>query len=93
MSHRLHVVGFRPPDETWHRMKAAYDACNSANVPIPKEVDDYFGDEEPDPSGVEIKLTNHECCEDYSPEMVEGFEVDLTKLPKGITKLRFTVNW
>lgn len=32
MSMSLNVMGFKPPDEKWKQMKAAYEACCAAGV-------------------------------------------------------------
>ena len=64
---------------------------------LPKETAEYFGsntayegllDEK-----LEIELKEGVHYEDWSDESSQGFEVDLTKLPKGVTKLRFYNNW
>ena len=97
MSHSLHVVGFKPPDEKWKKMKQVYDACVKAGVELPISVDKYFGPKVPDSSGVEVELagfvTNHESVRDYKEDMENGFEVDLSKLPKDVTILRFFVSY
>lgn len=83
-----HVIGIRPPDATWNKMKAVYDACIAAKVKIPEEVSDYLGDgDRLDPKGVVVSLTS--CTTTYSAEFHEGFEVDLRKIPAGVTIIRF----
>lgn len=120
MSMSTSVVGFRPPDAKWKKMKAIYDACDEAGVSIPDEVDSFFNGEPPDDAGVRVKLerdaeeteqpamvrngggfmvpaptSNHPkkkkigCVKPYSDDMQEGFEVDVTKLPKDVTIIRF----
>lgn len=58
MSTGIHIRGFRPPDEKWQRMRAVWDACMAADVRPPKDVRDYFADEDPDPAGVEVPLSS-----------------------------------
>ena len=89
----LDVTGFRPPDEKWQEMKKVWDACASARIRPPKEVTDFFNNERPDSKGVEIDLNAHKCRGEYSRDMVDGVEIDLTKLPEGITLLRFTMTY
>lgn len=89
MSMSTHVVGFHPPNEIWRRMKTAWQACKNACVDPPDEVVQFFNDKEPDDSGVEIDLDEHESTSKYHTEYSAGIEVDLTKLPKNITKIRF----
>jgi hypothetical protein len=58
MSISMHVVGFRPPDEKFNKMKAIWDACKSANVEVPKEVGEFFNweNENVDANGVRVDL-------------------------------------
>lgn len=86
-----HVEGIRPPDAKWLAMKAVYDSCRAAGVRPPQEVDDFFNYEQPDPKGVIVSLKD--CCSDYNQDSSSGFEVDLSKLPKGITVIRFYNSW
>lgn len=89
MSMHTCVVGFKPPDETWHKMKAVYDACTKAGVSLPTPVEKYFEGNDPDPAGVEVSLKNSPACKEYRSVMREGYEVDLTKLPKDVKIIRF----
>lgn len=95
MSMSTHVLGFRPPDEKWKKMKQAWDACESAGVPQPREVEVFFGSVAPDPRGVEVRLLEGErgCLRVWRDEGAEGYEVDLTKVPKDVTILRFYNSW
>lgn len=88
-----YVVGFRPPGAKWSKMRAAYDACVAADLDIPKEVDAFFNGEAPDASGVKVDLTEHTCCAEYNDDMIDGFEIDLKKLPKDITIIRFYTSY
>jgi len=89
MSMSTHVIGFRPPDDTWQRMKAVWDACQAANVDPPEEVIDFFNDEEPDPNGVEVEIPTREWRDDAA----EGFEIDVAAIPAGVTIIRFYNSW
>lgn len=88
MSMSTHVVAIKPPDEKWKKMKAAWDACTTAGIPIPDKLYDFFGDTSPDEKGVVID-GNPKWSSRYSAEGEDGIEVDLTKLPEGITIIRF----
>jgi hypothetical protein len=68
-------------------MKAAWDACKLAGVPIPKEITDFFGDEDPDPAGVVHDLEN--IVRESSPESENRFEIDLDQLPPHVKTIRF----
>lgn len=89
MGMSTHVVGIRPPDDLWHKMKAVWDACSTIGVEIPDEVQDYFGGQAPDPKGVVVSLRGTGCVQEYKAEMREGFEVDISKLPKNVKIVRF----
>jgi hypothetical protein len=97
-----HVIGFRPPDAKWKKMKEVHDACIAANVEIPEEVDEFFNWNPPDLSGVMVELEdrhldpakgatpkNFGAVKPWHADMREGFEVDVTKLPKDVTIIRF----
>lgn len=88
------LVGVKPPDAKWKAMKAAWEACEAAGVEPPKEVADFFGGERPDPSGVVVIIRDTSAVHEFAPhDAAEGFEVDLTKLPKDVTMLRFWNSW
>lgn len=101
MSVSTYIVGIKPADEKWKQMKEVWEVCTKAGVEIPGEVDDFFEGEEPDDSGVVVQLGslyrikdlgNRETVDGisyYSRLGVSGFELDLSKLPKDIKKLRF----
>lgn len=80
-------------DETYQRHKKVLLVCLETNIGLPKETSEYFGCNYADESlleeKLEISLKMGTHFEEYSADMTEGFEVDLTKLPQGVTKLRF----
>lgn len=92
MGMSTHVVGFRPPDEKWNRMKAAWQSCQAAGVPPPKEVSQFFEDIDPgDRPGAEVDLGD--ACQEYSAEMIRGYEIDISKLPKDVRIIRVYNSW
>lgn len=93
MSMSSDVYGIKAPDANWLKMKQVYDACRAAGVGVPEEVMDFFDDEEPDPAGVTIRLGDHVAVRNYSDEGRRGFAVELAKLPKDLTHLRFVNSW
>lgn len=95
MSRSLNVEGFIPPDEKFKKMKAVYDSCVAAGVPVPEDVQHFFDDIPPDPTGVRISLAyskKYNAVTDYRGEYSQGYEVALDKLPKDIKVLRFTMS-
>ena len=94
MGMSTHVQGFRPPDEKWKKMKAVWDACVAAELEIPADVEEFFNfGDGPDDAGVVIDVEELPACSEYQCDGGSGFEVDLTKLPKDITILRFYNSW
>lgn len=91
MGMSTYVVGIKPPDKRWQRMKAAWDACEEAGVEIPSDVERFFDWEEPDSQGVVVDI--EEACNPHKADGCEGIEVDLTKLDPDITILRFINSW
>lgn len=85
MSMSTHVVGFKPPDDKWKKMKAVWDACQEAQASLPEEVVDFFDGSDPDPAGVEVKIKAREWSDDSS----EGYEIDVDAIPKGVKVIRF----
>jgi hypothetical protein len=87
-----HVVGFRPADEKWEKMKEVWAACDSAGVPVPDNVLDFFDHEHPgDKPGAEVDVDA--AVKDWNSTGCSGFEVDVTKLPPGLKILRFYNSW
>ena len=92
MGMSTHVVGFVPPDDKWKKMKNAWDACLVAGVPPPSELNEFFGDEDPDDSGVEIgkpELIKLGAVREWSDDCRSGFEVIIDKLPENVKIVRF----
>lgn len=90
MSMSTHVIGFRPPDEKWRKMKAVWDASEAAGIDPPEEVLDFFNHEPPDPQGVEVEIPVREC---RPHDGASGYEVDVASLPKDVTVIRFWNAW
>ena len=92
MSMSTSVIGIKPPDEKFKKMYAIYKACETAGVSTPPEVDEYFNDEPPDEAGVLIFMSGaceYEAVKQWEDESGFGYEIDITRLPKDITKIRF----
>jgi hypothetical protein len=94
MSMSTSIRGFIPDtDPEYQRHKKVLLACKEAKVSLPEETAKYFGSKYPDlcllEEKLEVNLVNGTHYKEYRAEMQEGFEVDLTKLPQGVTKIRF----
>ena len=77
----------------------AANACLKAGVVIPKEIQKYFSLDGDEDRVLELKnvyedelltfsLDGKPGVSDYSDDMQEGYEIDLKKLPKDVTKIR-----
>lgn len=89
MSMSTHVIGFKAPDETWQKHKAVWDACDAAGVSVPEETEEFFNYEPPDNRGVEVHLPLSE----WSDNSRLGYEIEMAKLPEGLTHIRFYNAW
>jgi hypothetical protein len=97
MSVGYYVVGVKPPTEEYAKRVAVWQACEAAGVEIPDEVDDFFGGEEPDPTGMVVDLgwvddrkPRHECATEWMAHEGEesGLEIEIAKLPEGVERIR-----
>jgi hypothetical protein len=90
-----YVLGFIPSDEEWQQKKAAWEACVEAGIQIPDELYDFFGEggDGPDDAGKVVALPDGVVTEWSDGDMSSGFEVDVKKLPKNVTVVRFVNSW
>lgn len=93
MSMSTHVVGFRPADEQWRKMKAVWDACVAADTPVPREVEMFFGGQAPDAAGIEVDFYELRLLREWSDDSRRGYELDVERIPPGVTRLRFYNSW
>jgi hypothetical protein len=89
MSMSTDVKGFVPPDERWQDMAAVWNACIAANIVIPLEVVQFFGDEAPDPAGVEVDLPLRK----WNGRSGAGYELAVADIPERVKVLRFYNSW
>jgi len=87
------VEGIKAPGERWAEMKRVWDTCMAARVDPPKAVWDYFDGKTPDPAGVIINLVRDDAVKVYTDDNSSGFVVELSRLPKDLTHLRFLNSW
>jgi len=81
-----HVVGLKPADERWFQMKEIWDMCTKAKIEVPEEVYDFFESEYPEGDGMPVNIKS--ACSEYKYDMCEGYDVDITKLPKDVKIVR-----
>jgi hypothetical protein len=101
MGMSTHIKAFIPDtDPEFQRHKIVAEICMEHKVSLPAETSNYFNvRHNPSPGmfdeKLSVELTNGIHYTEYndSHDAEAGFEVDLTKLPKGVTKLRFYNSW
>ena len=88
MSMSSYVIGIVPADENYQKMLHVYDACVSAGIPLPDEVDDFFdGELPPNRDGMEVEI---DTIKDPNPrDMQDALVVDLDTIPAHVRKLKF----
>lgn len=93
MSTDYSVVGIKPPDEKWKKMKAVWDACTAAKISVPDDVERFFNYETPDKDGVKINLTLHPAVEDIKGAGMWGYAVHICDLPADIKIVKFEAHY
>lgn len=86
MGMSTHVVGFRPPDDEWNKMKAVWDACIAADIEPGGDVLEFFDHIYPDSPGMEVDITS--ATKEHKGEYTWGYDVDVSKLPRGVKVVR-----
>lgn len=93
MSATYSVYGVKQTDDRFHKMKAIYDTCQEAGVEIPSEVYEYFNHEEPNDTGIVIRLSEEPYVTQFHKPGTSGFDVKLSDIPKGLTHIRFKMSY
>lgn len=95
MSMSTGVFGIRPPEGKWKEMKRIYDACKRLNEDVPKFVLEFFNYRDPEPDGVcvELEELDNGCVREWCDEYRQGLEIEVAKLPKDVTIIRFYNAW
>jgi len=81
---KMNIIGIPyESKERWLQMKAIYDSCESADIEIPEQVQEFFADgtDEPEDEFPEIDLeTFNDLDEGAIITNLDGFTVDLDKI-------------
>lgn len=91
MGMSTHIIGIKPPDKKWRKMKGVWDACVEAGVNVPAEVNKFFEGFPPDSAGVHVNID--QAVEKYSEYAQEGYEVYINSLPENVSVIRFFNSW
>ena len=87
------VIGIRASTPEHKRMVAAWRANEAAQLDQPDKLRKYFDDEPPDAKGSLLVEIPKEALKTYEDDSRAGFDVDLSKIPAGVTSLRFYNSW
>lgn len=92
----MHAAGFKPVDDRWRQMKAAYDACTAADVPVPERVSKFFNHDTPDEAGVEVEESDLKACgaiTEWEADMREGYEIHVDRIPPDVKIVRVYMSY
>lgn len=89
MSMSMYVVGIMPPNQRYLEMKAIWDSCVQADIPVPEGVEEYFHGEDPDDTGIRIDISSSEWQSDCDG----GLEVQVKDIPPGVETIRFVCSY
>jgi hypothetical protein len=90
MGMSTHVTAIKPPDEKWKKMKAVWEACKTAGITPPDEVQDFFKSEPPDERGVLIDMEKMPGFRRYTTDSADHYEIELARLGPDVKFIRFT---
>ena len=97
MSMSTHIQAFRDMNGEFKKMLEILLFCREKGVSLPKEVEEYFGDnadydeDEIKDEMLEIDITS--LVRDWTSTSADGYEVDVKDLPKEVKTLRFYNSW
>ena len=83
------VKGLREKDDTYEKMESILLSCKELKIKVPNEVYEYFELTEGYCSNGIITSLPIGSVEHYTEDTDEVWEVNLSLIPKDITKLRF----
>lgn len=90
MSMLTRIQAFIPDtDPEYQKHKKIFDLCEESEVSLPKETAEYFKGWDRPEQKLLVELIKNVHYTTYNKDMCEGFEVKLSNLPTGVTKIRF----
>lgn len=93
MGMSTHVVGFKPADEKFIKMREVYNACNAAGVAVPREVEKFFEHEPPPEAELGVRVDITAAVKKWQGNSASGYELDLSKLDPDVRVVRFYNAW
>lgn len=93
MGMNIGAYGIKPKTKEYEQKLQIYNLCKEQKVEIPEEIINFF-DGDPCKEGILVKLDDIEGALEYPEEDdCEIIQVDISKLPKEIKKIRFQIWW
>lgn len=86
------IVGTRELDDDFKKLLKVKKACDDAGMNYPRELYDVlkYPEEKEEYLRREYESVNIDCAiKQYSEDATDVFEIDLSKLPKGVKKIKF----
>lgn len=95
MSMSAYVWGLKPVTEDYKKRLEIYKTCRELKINPPEEIRKYFEDDgEPCDEGIIVRLKDNVVRESSDANYCrEYYDVDLSKLPEGISKVRFVISY
>lgn len=92
MSVDYYVRGLKPITDDYKKRLEIYKSCNELGIDPPDEIRKYFEDDgEPCDEGIIVYLTE-DVVKIGHGSYSRYYDVDLSKLPEGVTKVRFEIS-
>ena len=93
MSISYGVKGLKPITEDYKKRLEIYKSCRELNISLPEEIRKYFEyDGEPCDEGIVVHLKK-DVVSNGATDYSTYYDVDLSKLPDGVTKVRFEISY
>lgn len=91
MGMSIHIAFLRKDDKQHKKMVAALKACTDVGVPVPDQVDEYFGGSTDPDVALELRVPEQDY--EWADHYRRGYEIDINNLPQGVSKVRFYVSY
>lgn len=82
-----------PDDSTYQLHKDILKACARANVSLPKETAEYFGNSHPEEYLLEEKLEIEIPFKEWENDSMHGYDILIKDIPQGVYKIRVYCSW
>lgn len=80
-------------DLTYKKHTKVLIACNEADISLPQETAQYFGDDSAEIYLLEEKLMIEIPIQEWSGDSSNGYEILVKDIPEGVYKIRFYESW